>query len=191
MPTEDTRTPGSPRRFWAVLCNPDRYRFDEDYQNRTESVWTVPRGDVHAGDGLLIWRAQGKNQSPRGIVAIATVLTEPEEFSEPEEFAQYWVNPQVPSAARRIWVRYERYTGLPLLLGGPHHQLLEQLTVSRAQGAALSRSPNSNGSQSCRPAVHGKLNPTPSPRFRHSSTGGRKGQKNWCCTGESNAVQNW
>jgi hypothetical protein len=134
MTTENTASSTAPRRFWAVLCNPDRYRFDEDYRTVTESVWMVPRGDVRAGDGLLIWRTQGQKRHPRGVVAIATVLTEPEDFFAPDEFGQYWVDPQEPSAQRRIWVRYERYEGLPLLLDGPHHQLLRQLSVARAQG---------------------------------------------------------
>jgi predicted HNH restriction endonuclease len=52
---------------------------------------------------------------------------------------QFWVEPQPNAAARRIWIRYERCPGLPLLLGGPHDSLLQQLSVSRAQGTGAFR----------------------------------------------------
>ena len=127
------------RNFWATVCNPDRYRFDDDYRSLAESVWIVPRGAPRAGDGLLIWLAGGKRKTPRGVVAIGTVLTDPEVFAAPPQLNQFWVEPQPNSAARRVWVRYERCPGLPLLLGGPHDSLLRQLSVSRAQGTGAFR----------------------------------------------------
>ena len=127
------------RNFWATVCNPDRYRFDDDYRSLAESVWMVPRGAPQAGDGLLIWLAGGKRKTPRGVVAICTVLTDPEVFAAPPQLNQFWAEPQPNAAARRVWVRYERCPGLPLLLGGPHDSLLRQLSVSRAQGTGAFR----------------------------------------------------
>ena len=130
---------GGGRKFWATVCNPDRYRFDNEYRFVDESVWMVPRGAPRAGDGLLVWLAGGKRKTPRGVVAIGTVLTDPEVFVAPRQLNQFWVEPQPNAAARRIWIRYERCPGLPLLLGGPHDSFLQQLSVSRAQGTGAFR----------------------------------------------------
>jgi hypothetical protein len=131
--------PHSVRSYWAVMCNPDRYRFNDEYRSVTESVWMVPRGSVQAGDGLLIWVAAGQEKGARGVAAIGTILTDPEVLPEPPQFSQFWVHPQTETAARRVWVRYERCPRLPLLLGGPHDSLLQQLSVSRAQGTGAFR----------------------------------------------------
>jgi hypothetical protein len=125
------------RRFWSVICNPDRYRFDDDYREVDESVWSIPRGDVRAGDGLLIWMAAGDRKRPRGLVALTTVLSDPEEMFDPAHLQQYWQDAPNPEILRRVWIRYERQPNLPLLLGGPHDEHLLDLKVSRSQGTGV------------------------------------------------------
>jgi predicted HNH restriction endonuclease len=126
--------PARTRCFWSGICNPDRYRFDEAYAAVDETTWAIPRGDVRAGDGLLIWMAAGAKRQPRGVVAFATVLTDPEAMMEPAALQQYWQNSAGSETLRRAWIRYERLPNVPLLLGGPHDAQLLDLKVSRSQG---------------------------------------------------------
>ena len=127
--------PDRNRRYWAAICNPDRYRFDDEYAVHEESTWTLPRGDVRAGDGLIVWMAAGKKKRTRGIVAIGTVLTDPEHLATPPDLRDYWVDGSGTTVSKQAWVRYERLAGLPLLLGGQHDELLLELRVSRSQGS--------------------------------------------------------
>ena len=102
-----------------------------------ETTWSIPRGDVREGDGLLIWMAAGSRKETRGIVAVATILTEPEQIPEPADLQQFWTTGAPAENLRRSWIRYERLPNLPLLLGGPHDELLLDLKVSRSQGTGV------------------------------------------------------
>ena len=123
------------RKFWAAICQPDRYRFDEEYAAHSESTWTLPKGDVRAGDGILVWMAGGKKRRRRGIAAVGTVLTDPEVMPQPTHLQKYWNDDSGTVISRQAWVRYERLRNLPLQLGGDCDELLLSLKVSRSQGS--------------------------------------------------------
>jgi len=126
----------STSRFWAILCNPNRYDIEAAVRALHTDTWNLPSGDPEPGDGIVIWKARG-NGAHRGIVALGEVcaapaVVPPEPGSEP-----YWVGQPELERKRRIRLRYDVPPMAPLWLGGGRDNVLNQLSVARGQGNKL------------------------------------------------------
>ena len=128
---------GRQRKYWAFLANPKVYRIEEAIQQEEDS-WTVPRGDVRAGDRVIICKAKGNDQQ-RGIVALAEVLTNPVPAKAHSE--QHWVDKQkAREQVDRVFVRYYQMPSvLPLWYNRTDVPLLKELTAFRATGGSVFR----------------------------------------------------
>ncbi len=127
------RNPAGHPCYWAFFANPNIYRIDEAVRALETDLWTTKGKPLRKGDRAIVWRGAGRN-SPRGIVALAEVLTDPEPLSDADN--PYWV--QAPGGVEdRVRIRYFVPSGLPLCLTGDDDGLLSSLSVSRARGGTV------------------------------------------------------
>ena len=90
---------------WIFQGNPDKFDI-MGYLNAgfTKISWSVTRyaDKIAVGDRVFLWQAKGKTDSPSGIVALATVLSEPDEIAVDPQGALYWKSPgsEVKTATR-------------------------------------------------------------------------------------------
>lgn len=121
--------------YWAYLASPRSYDIERLLADGVRvDRWPINKSDIGLGDRIAIWKALGgRARRQRGIVALATVIGDPEWVSDDDN--PYWKNPQAGSPAWRAPVRYVVPDGLPLWLDGPAHDLLDDLTVRNGQGA--------------------------------------------------------
>jgi hypothetical protein len=76
----------------------------------------------------------------RGIVAVGTVLTEPEQLVEPDFLQQYWVDATTNTEPlRRVWIHYQSRLNLPVWLDKDTTGLIGELSVSLATGGTVFR----------------------------------------------------
>lgn len=73
----------SPLSYWIFQANPQIYDVDGAVNELTEKTWLVNQysNQIHAGNKVFIWES-GKDG---GILAVATVLTEPDYIPEDKE----------------------------------------------------------------------------------------------------------
>jgi MoxR-like ATPase len=101
---------------WLFQSNPKYYDLDRALRELPAIEWTV-RGhvpSVHAGDRAYIWRAGPQ----AGVVAVGTVLTEPEESSPDPAEVEFWLQPDrygFDSVEPRVRVSIDRVVDPPLL----------------------------------------------------------------------------
>ncbi len=125
----------SQQHFWAFCANPAFYKIEQAIKELPEDSWTVPRGNVRAGDRAIIWKAKG-NEQVRGIIALAEVLTDPAPGSDPN--IDYWVDQNAANkVVDRVRVRYFVPPILPLWEDTPNLPVLRQLSVARATGGTI------------------------------------------------------
>jgi Domain of unknown function (DUF3883)/EVE domain len=123
------------RHYWAFSANPRIYKIEEAIQKRNEDTWTVPRGNVRAGDRAIIWKAKG-NGLHRGIIALAEILTNPTASIDPNP--DYWVDQRAANeVVDRVKVRYFVPPTLPLWEDTTDLSVLSQLNVARATGGSI------------------------------------------------------
>ena len=120
-------------KYFALLANPNRYRIEEAVHELPVDTWVTAGKNMQPGDRVIIWKAKGRGEE-RGIVALGQVVSGPEVGSDADN--PYWLDPPF-EPEERIKIRYEVPEGLPLWLGGDHDPVLEQLSVSRAQGGTV------------------------------------------------------
>lgn len=124
------------RHYWAFCANPRFYKIEQAVHELPEDNWTVPHGDVHAGDRAIIWKAKGNDQQ-RGIIALADVLTDPAPTGDPN--VDYWIDQsRANKVENRVVVRYFPLT-LPLWEDATGLQFLRELNVARATGGTIFR----------------------------------------------------
>ncbi|HET8845416.1 MAG TPA: EVE domain-containing protein, partial [Ktedonobacteraceae bacterium] len=124
------------RNYRAFLSNPKVYNIEKAIREQEEDSWTVPRGDVRAGDRAIIWKAKG-NDSQRGIVALAEVLTDP--VPTRNRNGEHWVDQQRANEyINRVQVRYYLVPSiLPLWGDRADASILKELSVARATGGTI------------------------------------------------------
>lgn len=123
------------RHYWTFSANPRIYRIEEAVQKRNEDTWTVPRGNVRAGDRAIIWKTKGNDQH-RGIIALAEILTNPTPSVDPNP--DYWVDQNAANKMiDRVMVRYLVPPTLPLWEDTTDLQALRELSVARATGGSV------------------------------------------------------
>ena len=122
------------RHYWALGANPKLFQVDKAIQDNKIHTWLSKGSDVRQGDRAVIWKFKG-NGRDRGVIAFAEVLTDPEVGLEP---SAYWKTSNIPDrSVSRIHVRFVSTPTLPLWIGGPAHEILTSLTVSRATGGTV------------------------------------------------------
>jgi hypothetical protein len=129
---------GQPRRepqVWAFCANPNRYRIQEALSELQIDWWSVPRGDVRAGDKAIIWQTLD-SRGRRGVVGIAEVTGDPEERADGQN--PYWVDAaDAQVVGLRVPVRYLEVDRLPLWLGDSRAAFLSEFSVARARGGTV------------------------------------------------------
>ena len=65
------------RRYWALLCDPERFRGLEAVAALDEIVWSTDRGEPKVGDRVLLWQAKGTGNK-RGVIALGGITAGPE-----------------------------------------------------------------------------------------------------------------
>ena len=122
-----------PRRYWALLANPARYRIEEAVRVLQEETWTTKGKAIAPGDGVIIWKAAGRD-GRRGVVAFGTVEGVPEAMAHA---SPYWVDPdEGERIEERVPIRYEVPEGLPLWMKAAP-KVLGRLAVARARGGTV------------------------------------------------------
>ena len=126
------------RRYWAFAASPKVYALDEAIAELEQDLWTVNRGDVHAGDRVVLWRTADAS-GRRGVVALAEVLSEPAELPLPRALWGYWraLTDEAMGPLRRVWVRYVVPAGVPRWLDEGADGVVADLSVSRATGGSV------------------------------------------------------
>ena len=136
----DAGTMGAASRaqhFWALLANPDYYRVEDAVRELDEDWWTTGGSDLSVGDRVVVWKALGSERR-RGIVALGTVLTEPQPRADADN--PYWLQPERGrEIERRVLVRYELADRLPLWADEPGNEVLRVLSVARSRGRPVFR----------------------------------------------------
>lgn len=138
--TTSVRTMGAASRarsFWALLANPDYYRVEDAVRELDEDWWTTGGSDLSVGDRVVVWKALGSERR-RGIVALGTVLTEPQPRADADN--PYWLQPERGREIKqRVLVRYELADRLPLWADEPGNEDLRALSVARSRGRSAFR----------------------------------------------------
>lgn len=127
---------GRQPNYWAFLANPKLYNIQKAIQEQEEDSWTVPHRDVRAGDRAIIWKARG-NDSQRGIVALAEILTDP--IPAKARNGEYWVDQQrANQQVDRVQVHYYQIPSiLPLWDDRTDVPFLKDLSAARATGGTV------------------------------------------------------
>lgn len=123
----------SPRNYWALLCNPNRFAALEAASVLDGMVWTVNRGEPQPGDRVLVWQAKGSGMK-RGVVALAEVTQGVAPMDTPAEERPFWREPP-PGIVPRIHIRIIRLPGLPIWEDDMPE--LANLAVARATGGTV------------------------------------------------------
>lgn len=121
-------------RFWVFAANPRLYRAQDAVTAMDEDWWMTKGSPVRAGDRAAIWKYKG-NETERGIIALGEVLTDPQERDTSD--TPFWTEAgqtQLAGPSPRVLVHYVRPPGLPLWLEQDGDSVVNELSVSRAQG---------------------------------------------------------
>jgi hypothetical protein len=120
------------------MANPKFYALDEAIAELEQDLWTVNRGDLHAGDRVVLWRT-ADTSGRRGVVALAEVLSEPAELPLPRALWGYWrtLTEDTAGPLRRVWVRYVLPPGVPRWLDEDADGVVADLSVSPATGGSV------------------------------------------------------
>jgi len=122
------------RRYWSLLCNPDRFAGLEAVSALDELVWTVDRGAPQPGDRILVWQAKGSGDR-RGVIALGEVTAGLAVLPSPPEENRFWRGPII-GPSERIRFRVLPSPGLPLWEDG-NTPWLSDLAVARARGGNI------------------------------------------------------
>lgn len=110
--------------YWVFQANPDVYRVDAALKAFSEHTWLVNQHGKHivSGDEVFIWRCG----DDAALVALGTILTNPEPLTVPPEEKKYEVEPLKFDGARpRVKVQLERI--IPVI---PRYVLLKDPDLS-------------------------------------------------------------
>jgi MoxR-like ATPase len=117
-------------RAWVFQANPTIYNIDLALSELTETTWAVRqhKDEIREGDHVYIWRSG----SDAGIVATATVLTNPAITTEAED-DQYTLKPEaLPTSELKVRIRIDSQVA-PVLRRSTlrEHPVLKDLEVIR------------------------------------------------------------
>lgn len=131
-PTEDDATTLSDHpQSWIFQGNPDIYDIVEATKHLRQLSWDVNQHKtlMHKGDRVFLW-VSGKQA---GVIARATILTEPEEIEDSPEVVKYYKEEQELTKELRVLLEIEQRIDPPIhrsdLLNDPE---LKSLTILKA-----------------------------------------------------------
>jgi EVE domain/HNH endonuclease len=104
------RSVGRPMRTWIFQCNPNEFDIDGYLAaGPNEITWLVRKyvGEIKPADVVYIWRSSGGKKGQAGIVAQATVLTEPAEISDDPAAAPFWKSDAPTEPSIRVKLRVD------------------------------------------------------------------------------------
>lgn len=124
----------SPRKYWALVCNPDKFDGLGAVQALDELAWTVDRGDFSLGDRIALWQSKGKG-TERGIIAVGEVTRGVVSEACPQPEDTFW---RIPGAGERPRIRFGVARGVNLpLWESPAAPWLGDLAAARARGGTV------------------------------------------------------
>jgi HNH endonuclease/EVE domain len=121
-------------RYWAFAADPSRYQILDAIANLPIDWWPTDDKPVQPGHHAIIWQLSGR-QRRRGIIALAEIAAGPELRSDAGN--PYWLNTaDAEKTCMRVGVHYIPLSE-SLWVGGPQHDLIDSLSVSRARGGTV------------------------------------------------------
>lgn len=122
-------------KYWSLTAHPREYNVRKALADgRREFYWTSKKAKMDTGDGVVIWKAKG-SEDTRGVVALGEVLETPRMIELADD--EYWVNPLEKRREPRVKIRVVLPPGVPLWLENDHSGTLKTLAVSRATGGTV------------------------------------------------------
>jgi predicted RNA-binding protein with PUA-like domain len=123
------------RSYWVLAALPTNYRLVESVREQEEDWWRTGGRHIRRGDRVAIYKYKG-NDSWRGVVGFGEVVSEPEVNTIADEDDPYWLTggTPLPPTAERVRVRYVDLPKMTLLVDKSSPSVVNQLTVTRAQG---------------------------------------------------------
>jgi len=122
-------------RYWSLTANPKVYNVRKALADgEREFYWTSKKAKMGPGDGVVIWKAKGKEET-RGVVALGEVLEPPVEMELPDD--EYWTFPMEKGREPRVKIRVVLPPSLPLWVENDTSGVLRSLAVSRATGGTV------------------------------------------------------
>jgi hypothetical protein len=125
-----------PTRYWALVADPSRYRIRDAAANVEIDWWITAGKPIRPGDWVVIWQASDRKRQ-RGVVALGEVIDGPTYRSDEEN--PFWAklqDPEKEKAVERVAIRYIQLVS-PLWIGGPHDDLIANLSAARARGGTV------------------------------------------------------
>lgn len=129
----------SSRRYFALMCNPDRYDGLAAVTALREISWIANRMDPDVGDGVVLWQAKGSGDR-RGVIAVGEVTRGVAHESCPPDAAQFWRRAEGAAVQPRLRFRCYESPGLPLWEHAGN-EWLGGLAVAKSQGTVFSVEP--------------------------------------------------
>ena len=121
--------------YWILAAHPANFRVLDSVLERDEEWWRTGDRSLAKGDRVAIWKYKGR-EAKRGVVGLGEVLTDPEVMDQPDEPDRFWLGGgrELPPIAARVRVLYVRPAHLPIWYGEDPSSVVNELSVSRAQG---------------------------------------------------------
>lgn len=123
----------SDRKYWALVCNPTKYKGLEATQALDEIVWTINRSDPKPGDRIAVWQAKGDGDA-RGIIAVGEVIAGVKEMGCPPQEIPYFREP-IPPPSPCIRFKVLRCPGIPIWEADA--PWLSDLAAAKARGGTV------------------------------------------------------
>jgi len=105
------RSLGKPMRTWIFQGNPKKFDIDGYLAVApNEITWLVKKHsrEIQPGDAVYIWRSSGGLKDKAGIVARATVLTEPANISDDPAAGPFWKDDAPTGTSTRVKLSVDR-----------------------------------------------------------------------------------
>jgi hypothetical protein len=97
---------------WIFQANPDIFDIDAYLNSNTEVTWLVRqeylRSKMSVGDTVYIWKSAGKKRGESGIIASATISSEPSLREDDETSKALWKDKQNETMTWRVGLRIGR-----------------------------------------------------------------------------------
>ncbi len=124
----------STRKYWALVCNPDKFDGLGAVQALDDLAWTVDRGDFSVGDRIALWQSKGRGPE-RGIIAVGEVTRGVVSEACPQPEGTFW---RIPDNGEQPRIRFRVVRGMNLpLWESPTTPWLSDLAAARARGGTV------------------------------------------------------
>jgi hypothetical protein len=129
VPEEEEEPPAGGKRVWIFQANPKYYDIDSAVRELPEQTWLVTqfRNEIEVGDSVYLW----KSGPDAGIIAVASVLTEPAEIFAAEGENKYNRDPERFAGKKlRVALHVEKVLSNPITRAQlKSHPTLSSLTI--------------------------------------------------------------